>query len=397
MKVKLLIGLLFGYAGAACAQGSVTLYGIIDNEMTYQNSATTVGSTSDGHSAIKMNSGAWNGSRFGMRGSEELGGGTKIIFNLESGFSSATGALGYTNGLFSREAVVGIANPAYGTVTTGRTYTAYYLLLSNYSPTLYLSGFYGAHPGDIDSLDTGYRANNSVVYMSPNIHGLKFGASYAFGGVPGSVNAGSTWSAGALYSAGPVGVAAAVQRINNSTPGGGVWGANTTTTSGGTQSDVSAINSGYQTAQAQQRIALDADYKFSSAWDLSVSYSNVQYIPGINSAFRSTAIFNTAGAVLHYQATPALSLATGYSYTRATKANGITDPATYNQITFAEFYNLSKRTGVYAAQAYQRASGSTLVNGQAVTATASVGDGFNGSPSSTRNQLIFGVGVVHKF
>jgi len=150
-------------------------------------------------------------------------------------------------------------------------------------------------------------------------------------------------------------------------------------------------------AQAQQRVAVDAHYVFSPQWDVSVAYTNVQYIPGINSGFQDKATFNTVGAALHYQATAALSLATGYSYTRATQANGITNAASYQQVTLTEYYSLSKRTAIYAGQAYQRASGKTLVNGVPVGATASVGDGFNSAPSSTRNQFVVGAGLVTHF
>ncbi|WP_323121385.1 porin [Burkholderia alba] len=390
-------------ATTAHAQSSVTLYGIVDNGLTYQNSSTSVGSTTGGRSAVKMSTGVWAGSRFGLKGSEDLGGGSKAIFQLEAGVNTANGTSQYAGGIFTRQAWVGLTNPAYGTLTAGRQYTAYYTLLSPYSPTTWLTGAFGAHPGDIDSLDTSYRANNSLVYMSPKYYGFTFGGSYSFGGVAGSTNAGSTWSAGVQYINGPMGIAAAFQRVNNSTPGGGVWGANSTTQNGlgtdgnGAQTAVTAINGGYRTAQAQQRIAVTAGYQFSSAWDVSASYSNVQYIPGSNSAFRNTAIFNTAGAVLHFKPSATWDFAGGYSYTRATQSNGVTSAAQYHQFSLSQYYSLSKRTGLYAVEAYQRANGKTLAGGKIIDATASIGDGFNSSPSSSRSQTAVGVGMIHRF
>ncbi|ABC36115.1 porin [Burkholderia thailandensis] len=381
----------------AHAQSSVTLYGIVDNGIAYQSSSTSLGSTTGGRSAVKMSTGVWAGSRFGLKGSEDLGGGSKAIFQLESGFSTANGTSQFAGGIFTRQAWVGLTNPTYGTLTAGRQYTAYYTLLSPYSPTTWLTGYFGAHPGDIDSLDTSYRTNNSLVYMSPKFYGFTFGGSYAFGGQPGSVNAGSTWSAGIQYMNGPLGIAAAFQRVNNSTSGGGDWGANSTTSNGGAQTAVSAINNGYKTAQAQQRVAVTAGYQFSSAWDISVSYSNVQYIPGVNSAFRNTAIFNTAGAVLHFKPSAQWDFAGGYAYTRATQSNGITSAAQYHQFTLSQYYSLSKRTGLYAVEAYQRANGKTLAGGKIIDATASIGDGFNTSPSSSRSQVGVGVGLIHRF
>ncbi|WP_179401015.1 porin [Burkholderia guangdongensis] len=395
-----------GFAAAtAHAQSSVTLYGIVDNGIAYQNNAApSVGATSGGHAAWKMSTGVWAGSRFGLKGAEDLGGGTKAIFQLEAGVNTANGQSTIPNGgIFTRQAWVGLTNATYGTLTAGRQYTAYYTLLSPYSPTTWLTGYFGAHPGDIDSLDTSYRTNNSVVYMSPSYYGFTVGGSYAFGGVPGSVNQGSTWSAAVQYLNGPAGIAVGFQRINNSTPGGGVWGANSTAQNGldtsgnGAQPALSAINNGYKTARAQQRVAVTAGYQFSPAWDVSASYSNVQYIPGANSAFTNTAIFNTAGAVLHWKATSAWDFAAGYSYTRATEANGISSSAKYHQVTLSQYYTLSKRTGLYAVEAYQHATGNTLNAGQITSATASIGDGFGTSPSASQNMVGVGVGLIHRF
>ncbi|WP_186201171.1 porin [Burkholderia gladioli] len=389
---------LGGACAAAQAQSSVTLYGIVDNGIAWQNSAASLGSTAGGHSLVKMTSGVWAGSRFGLKGSEDLGGGTKAIFTLEAGVNSANGTSQFSGGMFTRQSWVGLANKRFGTLTAGRQYTAYYTILSPWSPTTWLTGFFGAHPGDIDSLDNIYRANNSLVYQSPTLGGFSFGASYAFGGVPGSVDAGSTWSAGLQYSNGPFGIGAAFQRVNNSTPGGGAWGASSTTSNGGAQTAVSAINNGYQSAQAQQRFAATGGYRFSDAWDVSASYSNVQYIPGTGSSFRNTATFNTAGAVLHYHPAASWDFAGGYSYTRATLSNGISHAAQYQQFTLSQYYSLSKRTGLYAVESWQRANGDTLSsNGKVIVATPSLGDGFSGTPSSSRSQVALGVGVVHRF
>ena len=399
MKTMLAVGASLAASASAFAQSSVTLYGIIDTGIGYQSSTTTLGSTSGGRSAYKMITGVWAGSRFGLKGAEDLGGGTKAIFTLEEGFNSATGAMSTSNLMFSRQAFVGVTNNTYGSLTAGRQYASYYQLLSPYSPTTWLTGFYGAHPGDLDGMDTIYRANNTLLYMSPTLYGFKFSGSYSFAGVPGSVNQGSTWSAGVQYAQGPVGVAVAFSRINNSTVNGGTFGTDSTTSSAGAQAGISAVTNGYQTAQAQQRFAVGAGYTFSSAFDITATYSNVQYIPGIGSAFRNEAIWNTGGIVLHWKPTATWDFATGYSYTRATTANGITSAAQYQQFNLSQYYSLSKRTGLYALEAYQRANGQTLgSNGKSIiNATATLGDGFNTTPSSSRSMVGVGVGMVHRF
>ncbi|MFB9125086.1 porin [Paraburkholderia dipogonis] len=383
------------------AQSSVTLYGIVDTGIGYQSSqAPSLGSTSGGKSKVNMINGVWAGSRFGLKGAEDLGAGTKAIFQLESGFNSATGAQQYTNAMFGRQAWVGVTNPTYGTLQAGRQYTAYYSMLSPYSPTTWLTGFYGAHAGDVDALDTIYRANNSLVYTSPKLYGFTFSGSYSLGGVPGSLNRGSTWSGAVQYIQGPVGLAVGFMRINNSTLGGGAYGADSTVSNNGAQPGVSAVTNGYQTAQAQQRFAVTGGYNFGGGWDVSAAYSNVQYIPGVGSSFRDTAIFNTGGVVLHWKPTVSWDFATGYSYTRATKANGITSSAQYQQVNLSEYYSLSKRTGLYALQAFQRTNGNTLGtagSGHIISATATIGDGFQSAPSSSRSQFAAGVGIVHRF
>ncbi|KVA19369.1 porin [Burkholderia ubonensis] len=390
----------------AHAQSSVTLYGIVDNGLAYQNNAApSTGATSGGHSKFLMSTGVWAGSRFGLKGSEDLGGGTKAVFQLEAGVRTTDGTSTFAGGIFTRQAWVGLTNPTYGTLTAGRQYTAYYTLLSPYSPTTWLTGYYGAHPGDIDSLDTSYRANNSIVYISPKYYGFTVGGSYSLGGVPGSFNRGSTWSAAVQYLNGPAGIAVGYQRINNSTLGGGDWGKDSTAQNGtgldkngntiGNEPAVTAINNGYKTAQSQQRFAVTAGYQFTPAWDISVSYSNVQYIPGIGSSFHNTAIFNTGGAVLHWKANAQWDFAAGYSYTAATQSNGVTSSAKYHQVTLSQYYSLSKRTGLYAVEAYQHASGNTLNGSNVIKATTSIGDGV--AAGAGQNQIGVGVGLIHRF
>jgi predicted porin len=396
----IVIGVGGAFAASALAQSSVTLYGSIDTGLAYASSQTSLGSTSGGKSVVKMSQGVWNASKFGFLGTEDLGAGLKTVFRLEGAFNSANGSQQYTNAMFGRSAYVGLTHPAYGALTLGRQYAAYYQALSKYSPTNVLTGYFGAHPGDLDGLDTVYRANNTVEYQSPTLYGLTAYGSYSLGGVPGSFNSGSTWAGALQYELGPMGVAAGFQRTNNSTPGGGPWGADSTMSNNGAELGVSAVTNGYQTAQAQQRFAVDGIYKFNDKWDVSLAYSNVQYIPGLRSAFTDTAIFNTGGIALHWRPIASVDLGAGYSYTRATRANGITSSASYQQYNLSQYYSLSKRTGLYALEAYQRAGGQTLGTpgkSQIISATATVGDGFNATPSSSRSQFAAGIGIVHRF
>lgn len=169
---------------------------------------------------------------------------------------------------------------------------------------------------------------------------------------------------------------------------------------------VSSVTNGYQGAQAQQRFAVALGYAFNSAWVISATYTKLQYIPGTASKFSDEPVFNTAGTVLQWKPNRVWDLAAGYSYTWASKANGIGDAATYHQLNMSQYYSISKRTGLYLLEAFQRAGGRTLgtptftatgpVNRQ-INGTASIGDGFQSVPSSSRSMFAAGAGVIHRF
>lgn len=380
----------------ALAQSSVTLYGLVDAGLAYQSSAGSLGQTSNGHSTVAMVNGVRGATVFGMRGVEDLGGGTKVVFRLEQGFNASNGAMTTSGLAFKRQANMGVTNSDYGTLIVGRQFSSYVMLLSPWSPTQWLTGFFGAHQGDIDSLDLNY-VNNEITYRSPSFHGLSIGASYALGGEPGSFNSGSTYSAAVQYDSGMGGLALGYLRINNSASGGGAWGSYSTLSNNGAEPSISALTNGYQYAQSQQRVALIAGWKVTPSFDISGSLSNVQYIPGIHSGFASEEVWNTAGVVLHWMFGPALSFATGYAFTHASRANG-TDGANYSQVTTQLYYSLSVSTGLYALASWSRAGGQTLsANGAVIRATPTIGDGFNGSPGTGTNVVAAGFGLLHRF
>ncbi|WP_175718596.1 porin [Burkholderia anthina] len=387
-------------SGVAFAQSSVTLFGVVDDGVSYTNSQSSLtGSAASGKHNVQLAQSVWIGNRFGLVGREEVGDGTAVIFKLLSRFNLNTGAGQYSGAMFAQQSWIGLTNQRYGKLTLGRQYTPYVQYLIPYSQIEWVTAFYGAHPGDIDSYDTDYKVSNTVEYETPSFHGLKMAAAYSLGGVAGNMGRGSSWSAAIRYARGPFGIAAAIERFNNSTVGGGKWGADSTAANGPTQQGLSALTIGYQTNAAQQRIAVTGKYALTTDFDVAANYSNVQYIPGINSAFKSTAIWNTIGAAVHWRVKTVWDLAVSYSYTRATQANGIYNAAHYNQIVLTEYYNLSKRTGLYAAQAYQRASGLTLAaDGKSIIgARATIGTGFNNNPSAGSTQVALGVGIVHRF
>ena len=382
-------GLAIAAAGAsvqASAQSSVTIYGALDNALVYTNNQ-------GGLHNLYLRTGNLAASKIGFKGAEDLGGGSQAIFTLENGFDINTGAMSSANTLFNRQSFVGLTNSSYGTVTTGRQYTPYFLYVGAIGPTSVLTGATGAHPGDVDGLDTTVRISNSVTYSSPVFGGAQVSALYGFGETAGSTSTGNTYSLAFKYDVSAWNFALGYQRLKNGSGPANAWNS----TASGSFS-TSAINNGYVSSDNVQMIAGALRYTIDK-WMVGANYANAQYKPGNGSLFTQKATFQTLGLITTYQLTPQVALAGGYSYTFEKSANGISDPAKYHQIALEQTYSFSKRSAIYFLEAYQLARGKTLgkTAGSIVDAVAVVGDSQNGSPSSGRNQAVLMVGFRHLF
>ncbi|MFL9963385.1 porin [Paraburkholderia sediminicola] len=157
----------------AFAQSSVTLYGIVDTGIEYFTHATPTGG-----SIVRMPviGGGDVPSRWGLKGAEDLGGGLKAIFTLESGFSASNGALQQGGRLFGRQAYVGLSG-SWGQLTFGRQYsmTNWGMVESN---IIGAGGFGGL--ASFDPYLLAARFDNDVVYMG-TFSGVTVGASYSTG------------------------------------------------------------------------------------------------------------------------------------------------------------------------------------------------------------------------
>ena len=182
MKKSLLaLALLGAFTASAFAEPSVTLYGRIDTGLVYthKNLDNTAGSTD----TFSMDSGVTTGSRWGLKGSEDIGN-AKVGFVLESGFNSDDGTSGQNNRLFGREAQVNISG-AYGTLYAGRLASIAsdsgsigYLGDVSAFPSAY--GFVGNQQG---STGTAYgRYGNTLAYETPTFGGLQGAIMYSFKG-----------------------------------------------------------------------------------------------------------------------------------------------------------------------------------------------------------------------
>lgn len=374
------------FSPPACAQTSVTLYGVLDEGINYTNNVGR------GH-VYELASGDAQGSRWGLKGDEDLGGGLKAIFQLENGFDINTGKLGQGNKMFGRQAYVGLTGDQWGTFTLGRQYDPVVDLVQPLTGDNYFGSTF-ATPGDVDNNDNTSRTSNAVKYTSPVWSGFQFEGMYAFGGVAGATGSGQTWSGAATYSTGPFSVAAGYFRADNpssATPRA-AWGG---TSDGTFDNQISNI---YGTAKSIGIAQVAVQY-VAGPFTANLRYSNAQYKPDAQSGFGSTEKYNVGGAYLGYQATPAMLVGLGYVYT---KASGDTD-ATYHQVSLGGDYNLSKRTDIYLVGAYQHASGSQRIANPipgstgtvVVDAGAAIGSyGYNSASSS---QELVSLGIRHKF
>lgn len=190
------------FAGTAAAQSNVTLYGLVDIGIAHESGGPA-------GSLTKMDgSGLHSGNRWGLRGSEDLGGGLSTIFTLESGFNSDTGA--GAGALFGRQSWVGLKG-GFGTFTFGRQYTPHWAAIDGTDAMDGISG--GIH----NLMRRVVRTDNTVKYSSPDFGGFSGQIAYGFGEVEGNTAASRHIGFGLNYAAGPLVVRLAHHDANNAT------------------------------------------------------------------------------------------------------------------------------------------------------------------------------------
>ncbi len=213
-------------AGSAFA-ANVTLYGRADTGLAYTQSrakvVTSSGTATTTTKSFSMDSGNSTGSRWGLKGTEELGNGLKVGFVLESGFGSDTGK--GDDKLFNREATLWLSG-SFGTVYAGRMGT----LIGDAGSTGWwgaMASPFGSGWGEIaghQAVMNTYasRVDNAIAYFSPRFAGLQFSAQYAMGD-DGSENKPSTdryAAIGADYQMGNLEVGLLVDYVNRNSSGG---------------------------------------------------------------------------------------------------------------------------------------------------------------------------------
>lgn len=230
--------------GVAHAQSEVTLYGLVDLFVGKSTSKVTVGDLSSRTSpGMSLTSGGLNGSRWGLRGTEDLGGGLKATFQLESGFYADTGTSVAAGGGFNRTSKLGLSG-GFGSLEMGRQYTQVFQLMdrfdaqgtSSFSATNAIFG--SARLVATGTLSPALRRDNMLQYTTPTMGGFTGSLQYAFGenGGPG-VSAGHAMGVSALYASGPL----AVQGVYETLKGAGSGAATAKTTALGASYDFNSV------------------------------------------------------------------------------------------------------------------------------------------------------------
>lgn len=353
-----------GCATSCFAQSSVTLYGVVEEGITYANNVK-------GGSALLLQSGESAISRWGLKGKEDLGGGTKAIFVLENGFDASTGKLTNNDRLFGRQAYVGVQSDHYGTLTMGRQYEEIADMLARASSALPY-GLYFAHAGDVDNTGGSVRINNSVKYTTPTMRGVTVSGLYGFGGQPGQFSSQSTSSAGVSYSMGPLYIAAAYLYMKNPLMAGfdGL-------------TPPSVIYAPYMMSASSWRvIGAGMSYKI-GAVTVGGVYTTTRLAQGLDGA---DVRFDNYDVNANWFLRPDLSVTATFEYTHG-KVDATADAPNYRLVGLNLDYLLSKRTDVYIVGAYMKAAGSATQ--AAIT--------FLPGPSSTQTQIAARVGLRHRF
>lgn len=238
MKKTLIATAVLALAGglSSASASEVTLYGLIDTGLLFKSVGKdlNMNTTLEGlkrRNTVSMTSGISAGSRWGLKGSEDLGNGYAVGFVLESGFDSDNGEQGQ-NRAFGREAQIYVTSNDYGTLSLGRVGS-----LNSGDGTFGLTGdlspfgtSFGSAAANASNVMTGFdRFDNTITYRSPNFSGFNVYAQYSLDtdstddydghglhGTEGKSTVDRYYAVGATYNNGPLSLVAVVDRTDYS-------------------------------------------------------------------------------------------------------------------------------------------------------------------------------------
>ncbi|HKT99796.1 MAG TPA: porin [Paraburkholderia sp.] len=379
-KHYLALALMAGAALHAHAQSSVTLYGVIDVGINYQTHTNPAGSST--WSMQQGNEGFLSGSRFGLTGREDLGGGWYSGFSLENGFLANSGKLDQQAQLFGRQALVKLGQQRYGELALGRQYTTANTMLYYVDPL----GVGASPTNSWQVYMTGQRYDNALSYTG-SYGPLQAIVEYAAGGIAGNTRARSSISMGLKYAQKHVTAIADVQQTNDSQDRyARIYLAGVKLPAGPVDIYANYLHSDRAAGFDSSNGGTD------TASITSMASGSPASAAAINRVFASHRRddFFTVGA--NWRVMPQLQLigALMYDRTLAQSFSG-TRTTSYGVVD----YYLSKHTDVYLAGAYDRVTGgwAGLFGNGTTNAAATGGAALNG-----RNEQVSAfAGLRHKF
>ena len=323
--------------GMAFAQSSATLFGTIDLSLRNQSKVNDgAGGTS---SVTDVASQDRTSNRWGIKGSEDLGGGLKANFHLEAGYNSADGS--HSTGSWDRGSWLGLSSGG-NSVELGYDYTTNFKVVGKYDPMSYT--YTGIAPAV--AFTSGVRAHN-MVQGAVNFNGVTLMADYAFGtAVPGNSSA------------------------NRHTAIGGYWSGN-----GLTIGAAAGTNNDPTNAGSRKDATIGAAYNMNQ-FTFRAGYATVKYDAGYASAPYEKNRLVMLG--VQYAFSDRVSGRLGYYDQKITNVDGKAKTT-----MLAVDYSLSKATTAYAELDHRSFSGSAVP----AVAQGSLADGATG----------IAAGIVHAF
>ena len=339
MKKSLIALAVLAASGAAMAQSSVTLYGLVDayvGQTSREVSSNVPGVSRAELKQNVVNGSGQNNSRWGLKGTEDLGGGLKALFVLEGGFQPDTGANATISnqggGLFGRQAWVGVQS-GFGTVGLGRQYPAYDDLRG---ATNMLNDTNFATTGTVWGTglqDYQNRSSNAIKYISPDFAGFSGAVSYGFGENKTATSDAENVAAVHLkYANGPLLVGYAHQREKQ------VAGGNLFSNTGGVAATVGIPASNVLYSSTRKYNLLGASYDFGVA-KVTGQYNQAKGQTGLNTSATDKE-FNVGVNV------PFGAAAIGVGYSRS-KSDATNNNNKGTGVSLLGTYALSKRTNLY--------------------------------------------------
>lgn len=409
MKKSALMLLCLGAAGAAHAQNNVTLYGVVTGGVGYVNKVgLSPASARQTGSRWGVDSGQYTQSRFGMRGSEDLGGGLKANFVIEGGLTIDNGASGQGGLTFGRRTTIGLTGSA-GTIELGRRKDYTDIIAVQFATTTRMLPFTAkAHANNLDRA-TGSRGNNMAFYLTPEWNGFQGNLAYAFGERAGDFQSGRAFGFGGTYKNGPFAIGAAYWQshkgvvtaatstaaaTNNSSDDGATSGAGCNTATLGTPGDtclkVIVVGASYKLGDALLR----GQYSHVSQPLVNASSGAAPNFATIFSASAGSAAF-TAGGINNRKANvfdigvdyklgqwllKGALIHSRYDFVGASSSGKLT------VLAAGADYNLTRRTLLYGMAGMMKASD-----------MYSPGLTSNGAPGVDNSQMAMMAGILHRF